>query len=291
MSSTPAPTPTSAPTRSAASDPVERGSFRDRIRRKPGIGHAWRVGVFLRRPGLHPRPASRSSVLPGPLTIPPVLLGLWIWSTEFEWAHRFFAAVQGEGQGGLGPRQAAPGQLHRASRSLGLVLAGVGDLGDRPLPPRRTAAKTSSGWPEPDSRWRTSTGTPSWSTRHAGPCLGGRHVARRRPGFYAPRALWQRSRPRRRAARRPRPADQRPGPTARARRRDGLLGGRRGAPPTRLRLRALSRLPGTAYLDIGVRAHGARTELSVRTTFEPAGLAGHAYWWADRRRAHGRRSR
>ena len=27
-------------------------------------------------------------VLPGPLTIPPVLLGLWIWSTEFAWAER-----------------------------------------------------------------------------------------------------------------------------------------------------------------------------------------------------------
>ena len=32
------------------------------------------------------------TVLPGPLTIPPVLLGLWVWSTEFEWARRFFAA-------------------------------------------------------------------------------------------------------------------------------------------------------------------------------------------------------
>lgn len=27
-------------------------------------------------------------VLPGPLTIPPVLFGLWIWSTEFAWAER-----------------------------------------------------------------------------------------------------------------------------------------------------------------------------------------------------------
>jgi uncharacterized membrane protein len=27
-------------------------------------------------------------VLPGPLTIPPVLLGVWIWSTEFAWAER-----------------------------------------------------------------------------------------------------------------------------------------------------------------------------------------------------------
>ena len=27
-------------------------------------------------------------VLPGPLTIPPILLGVWIWSTEFAWAER-----------------------------------------------------------------------------------------------------------------------------------------------------------------------------------------------------------
>jgi hypothetical protein len=29
-------------------------------------------------------------VLPGPLTIPPVLLGLYLWSTEFSWARRLF---------------------------------------------------------------------------------------------------------------------------------------------------------------------------------------------------------
>ena len=27
-------------------------------------------------------------VLPGPLTIPPILLGVYIWSTEFDWAER-----------------------------------------------------------------------------------------------------------------------------------------------------------------------------------------------------------
>jgi hypothetical protein len=32
------------------------------------------------------------AVLPGPLTIPPVLLGLWVWSTEFAWARRLFAS-------------------------------------------------------------------------------------------------------------------------------------------------------------------------------------------------------
>jgi len=51
-------------------------------------------------------------------------------------------------------------------------------------------------------------------------------------------------------------------------------------PPTRLRVRAVTRLPGTAHLDVGVHARGAGTELSLRTTFEPAGPAGHAYWWA-----------
>ncbi|HVE74740.1 MAG TPA: PGPGW domain-containing protein [Mycobacteriales bacterium] len=31
-----------------------------------------------------------AAVLPGPLTIPPVLLGLWILASEFDWADRLF---------------------------------------------------------------------------------------------------------------------------------------------------------------------------------------------------------
>src|SRR3954465_9450917 len=38
------------------------------------------------------------AVLPGPLTIPPVLLGLWIWSTEFSWAHRLFESFKKKGR-------------------------------------------------------------------------------------------------------------------------------------------------------------------------------------------------
>ena len=33
------------------------------------------------------------TALPGPLTIPPVLIGLWVWSTEFAWAARLFASL------------------------------------------------------------------------------------------------------------------------------------------------------------------------------------------------------
>jgi Putative transmembrane protein (PGPGW) len=68
---------------------VPRGSWRDRLRSKAGVGQAYRAGVFVAGMvfivlgfGL--------AVLPGPLTIPPVLLGLWIWSTEFRFARRFF---------------------------------------------------------------------------------------------------------------------------------------------------------------------------------------------------------
>ena len=64
-------------------------SRRQRIRSKPGLGHAYRIGVFVA--GLLCIAAGFAlAVLPGPLTIPPVLLGLWIWSTEFRFADRLF---------------------------------------------------------------------------------------------------------------------------------------------------------------------------------------------------------
>jgi putative transmembrane protein PGPGW len=38
------------------------------------------------------------AVLPGPLTIPPVLLGLYLWSLEFEFAAKFFDQFKEKGQ-------------------------------------------------------------------------------------------------------------------------------------------------------------------------------------------------
>jgi hypothetical protein len=51
-------------------------------------------------------------------------------------------------------------------------------------------------------------------------------------------------------------------------------------PPTRLRLRALSRVPWTVYLDVEVAARGSGSTVLLRSTFEPAGPAGHVYWWS-----------
>jgi hypothetical protein len=77
--------------------PAPRAGRRDRIRSKPGLGHAYRAGVFVA--GLACIAAGFAlAVLPGPLTIPPVLLGLWIWSTEFAFAERFFDSFQRKGK-------------------------------------------------------------------------------------------------------------------------------------------------------------------------------------------------
>jgi hypothetical protein len=76
---------------------VPTGGRRDRIRSKAGVGQAYRVGVFVA--GLLCIILGFAlAVLPGPLTIPPVLLGLWIWSTEFEWAHKLFEKFREKGR-------------------------------------------------------------------------------------------------------------------------------------------------------------------------------------------------
>ena len=103
--------------------PAPRGGLRDRIRSKPGLREAYRVGVFVL--GLLCIAAGIAlAALPGPLTIPPVLLGLYIWSTEFEFAHRFFEAFKAKGHEAW-----AHAKKYPVSSALvtvgGLVAAGV----------------------------------------------------------------------------------------------------------------------------------------------------------------------
>ena len=84
------PVATDAPAEEAvAPAKVPRGGWRDRIRSKPGVGLVYRVAVFV--VGLACIGVGFAlAVFPGPLTIPPVLLGLWIWSTEFRFAQKLF---------------------------------------------------------------------------------------------------------------------------------------------------------------------------------------------------------
>ena len=47
-------------------------------------------------------------VLPGPLTIPPILLGVWLWSLEFEFARHWLRPIKA--------RARTPGTPPRRSR-------------------------------------------------------------------------------------------------------------------------------------------------------------------------------
>ena len=63
-------------------------------------------------------------VLPGPLTIPPILLGLWLWSLEFEFARRWLRPMQAKGA--VAWQQARRKPVHTTVVTLlGLVAAGV----------------------------------------------------------------------------------------------------------------------------------------------------------------------
>lgn len=59
------------------------------------------------------------AVLPGPLTIPPVLVGLWIWSTEFDWAKRMFTTFR---------RKAADAWKHARQHPVSSAVVTVGGL-------------------------------------------------------------------------------------------------------------------------------------------------------------------
>jgi hypothetical protein len=76
---------------------LKPGSFRERIHRKPGLLPVWRIAVFVAGL-LFVLLGIALTVLPGPLTIPPILVGLWIWSAEFDWARRVFATFARKGR-------------------------------------------------------------------------------------------------------------------------------------------------------------------------------------------------
>jgi hypothetical protein len=66
-----------------------KSGWRHRLRTNPATKVPYKVGVFV--VGLLFIALGLAlAVLPGPLTIPPVLLGLYVWSTEFRFAEKLF---------------------------------------------------------------------------------------------------------------------------------------------------------------------------------------------------------
>ena len=86
----------------AAEGPTGSGSgkphgWRARVRRTPLGAQLLKVGVFLLGL-LFILIGIALAALPGPLTIPPILLGVWIWSSEFAWADRLFVRAKKSAQ-------------------------------------------------------------------------------------------------------------------------------------------------------------------------------------------------
>jgi hypothetical protein len=89
---------------------------RDRLRSRRDVGAVYRIGVFVTGL-LFIALGLALAVLPGPLTIPPVVLGLWIWSTEFRFARRLFESFERKGQKAWA--QAKPGSPRAAASGCG----------------------------------------------------------------------------------------------------------------------------------------------------------------------------
>ena len=115
---------------------MTRLRLRDRVRRLPAGDVIVRLTVFLLGAAFIALGLALS-VLPGPFTIPPVLLGLLIWSLEFDFAQHWLDRVKVPAQKAWDDAQARPlraGLTLAASLALlvvGFVLAAQFEVMDR----------------------------------------------------------------------------------------------------------------------------------------------------------------
>ena len=97
--------------------------WRSRLRSTPGGALLLKAGVLLVG-GLFIALGLAAAVLPGPLTIPPMLLGLYVLASEFEWADRLLQRAKKSAQEAWVKAKRRP-VLSAITTVGGLVLAGV----------------------------------------------------------------------------------------------------------------------------------------------------------------------
>jgi hypothetical protein len=100
---------------------VTRLRLRDRVRRLPAGEVIVHTAVFLLGAAFIALGLALA-VLPGPLTIPPVILGLLIWSLEFDFAERLLRRFEVKAQAAWNQARAKPWTTGLAS-GAGLVAA------------------------------------------------------------------------------------------------------------------------------------------------------------------------
>ena len=107
----------------AAGSAPPRG-WRARVRRTPGGALFLKIGTFVLGL-LFILLGLALAALPGPLTIPPILLGVWIWSSEFAWADRLFVRAKRSAQEAWENAKARP-VISAVVTASGLIAVGVG---------------------------------------------------------------------------------------------------------------------------------------------------------------------
>ena len=107
-----------------ARKPAEGGK-RDRVKEHRGPRWAYKAGVFLLGLLVILGCLGLWTVLPAPLAIPPMLFGLWLWSTEFAWAEKPFEKLKAAGQRARDKAKERPGMFAIVTIA-GLVVAAAG---------------------------------------------------------------------------------------------------------------------------------------------------------------------
>ena len=105
-------------------EPPAQTGVRARLRRTPGGAQLLKVIVFV--VGLlFILLGAALVVAPGPLTIPPILVGLYIWSTEFAWADRLLDRAKASAREAWANAKAKP-VVSALVTGSGLIALGVG---------------------------------------------------------------------------------------------------------------------------------------------------------------------
>lgn len=112
-----------AATSTAVPDRRSTTGWRARLRRTPGGAQLLKVMVFVLGLAFIVL-GGVAVVLPGPWTIPPILLGLYVWSTEFRFADRWLDKARAQAQDAWRQAKAKP-VVSALVTVAGLVALGV----------------------------------------------------------------------------------------------------------------------------------------------------------------------
>jgi hypothetical protein len=77
---------------------TEHAGWRERVKSTRATRYAYQTGVFLLGLLVILACLGLWTVLPAPLAIPPMLIGVWIWSTEFPFAGGLLEWLRDKGQ-------------------------------------------------------------------------------------------------------------------------------------------------------------------------------------------------